>query len=114
MILSSAYSFSKDNVQGIEGPSPFWRYGAAVLKKMLETGKSEGFDFRTNLNQFATKALFLYSSNNNAYTDAFAQKVAAAYPNVQLSKVQGTGHEMIYFKWDAVYTLALPYLQSLR
>lgn len=114
MILSSAYSFSQDNVQGIEGPSPFWRYGAAVLKKMLEIGKSEGFDFRTNLNQFTKKVLFLYSGNNQAYSDSFAQKVAAAYPNVQLSKIQATGHEMIYFKWDAVHALALPYLQSLR
>jgi len=114
LALSSSFTYGKNNDEGIEGPSPFWRYGAAVLKKFFEIGKKDGFDFRNNLSEFTTKILFLYSENNRAYGEAFASKESAAFPNVQLSKVNGTGHEMIYFKWDNVYALALPYLNSLR
>ena len=112
--LSSAFTFAKNNEEGIEGCSPFWRNGAAVLKKLSEIGEEEGFDFRNNLSQFTTKVLFLYSENNRAYGESFAQRESGAFPNVQLSRVNGTGHDMIYFKWGNVYALVLPYLNSLR
>jgi proline iminopeptidase len=112
--LTSSYTYANNNEEGIEGPSPFWRFGAAVLSKFSELGKSEGFDFTGNLHQYTTKVLFLYSSNNRAYGQAHASKLASSFPNVQLSEVKDTGHEMIYFKWDSVYALALPYLNSLR
>ena len=108
------YSYAKDNMEGIEGPSPFWRYGAAVLKKFTEIAEDEGFDFTTNLHQYTTKVLFLYSQNNRAYGQAFANKEASFFPNAQVSKVNGTGHEMIYFRWDNVSALVIPYLNSLR
>lgn len=114
LALSSAYTYSPNNDEGIEGPSPFWRNGAAVLKKLFEIAEDEGFDFRNNLGQFSTKVLFLYSENNRAYGETFAKREAAAFPNAQVSKVNGTGHEMIHFKWNNVYALALPYLDSLR
>ena len=114
LALASAYTYAANNDEGIEGPSPFWRRGAAVMKKLIEIGEDEGFNFRDNLSQFQTKALFLYSENNKAYSDAFANKLAAAYPHSKLVKVSGTGHEMIYFKWDKVYALVLPYLNELR
>jgi proline iminopeptidase len=114
LALSSSFTYAKNNEEGIEGASPFWRNGAAVMKKLSEIAGKEGFDFRSNLNRFTTKVLFLYSENNRSYGEAFARQESAAFPNVQLSKVNGTGHEMIYFKWDNIYALVLPYLNSLR
>lgn len=112
--LSSTFTYAKDNDEGIEGPSPFWRNGAAVLKKLSEIADDEGFDFTNNLNHFTTKVLFLYSEKSKAYGETFAQAEASSFPNVQVSKVNGTGHEMIYFGWNNVYALVLPYLNSLR
>jgi proline iminopeptidase len=112
--LSSAYTYSKNNPEGIEGPSPVWRKGAAVFNKLMETAKKEGFDFTDNIRRYTTKLLFLYSENNTAYGQAYANELASAFVNVQVSEVKGTGHEMIYFKWDNVNALVLPYLNSLR
>jgi proline iminopeptidase len=114
LALSTPYTYAKNNEEGIEGPSPFWRHGAAVLKKLFEIAEKDGFDFTNNLHQYTTRVLFLYSENNRAYGESFARREAAAFPNVQVSKVNGTGHEMIYFGWNNVYALALPYLNSLR
>jgi len=114
LALGSAFTYSKDNAEGIEGPSPFWRYGAVVLNKLFDIGEKDGFNFKNNLGQFTTKVLFLYSENNKAYGEPFARKLSANYPNVQLSKVNGTGHEMIYFGWDKVYPLTKTYYDSLR
>ena len=114
LALSFPYTYAKNNEEGIEGPSPFWRNGAAVVKKLFEIAEDEGFDFSSNLRQFNTKVLFLYSENNRAYGESFARQEASAFSNVQLSRVDGTGHEMIYFGWNTVYALVLPYLNSLR
>jgi proline iminopeptidase len=114
LALSSSFTYAKNNVEGIEGPSPFWRNGAAVMKKLFEIADAEGFDFTTDLGKYHTKVLFLYSENNRAYGKAFAEKEAAYFSNVQVSEVKGTGHEMIYFKWQNVYDLVLPYLDALR
>jgi proline iminopeptidase len=112
--IQSSFTYAKGNEEGIEGPSPFWRNGAAIINKLFDIGEKDGFNFKSNLNQFTTKVLFLYSENNKAYGEAFARKESSAYPIVQLNKISGTGHEMIYFGWDKVYPLALTYYNSLR
>jgi proline iminopeptidase len=112
--LQTVYSYAPGNTEGIEGPSPFWRNGAVVNKALFDIGEKEGFNFRTNLSQFTTKVLFLYSEQNKAYGEAFAQQLSAAYPNVQLNRINGTGHELIYFAWDKVFPLVQTYYNSLR
>ena len=112
--LQTVYSYAPGNTEGIEGPSPFWRNGAVVNKALFDIGEKEGFNFRTNLSQFTTKVLFLYSEKNKAYGEAFAQQLSAAYPNVQLNRINGTGHELIYFAWDKVFPLVQTYYNSLR
>jgi proline iminopeptidase len=114
LALASSFTYAKNNDEGIESSSPFWRNGAAVVKKLFEIADHDGFDFKSNLGKFTTKILFLYSENNRAYGESFARKEAAAFPDAQVSRVDGTGHEMIYFKWNKVYPLVLPYLESLR
>jgi proline iminopeptidase len=112
--LQTVYSYAPGNTEGIEGPSPFWRNGAVVNKALFDIGEKEGFNFRTNLSQFTTKVLFLYSEKNKAYGEAFAQQLSDAYPNVQLNRINGTGHELIYFAWDKVFPLVQTYYNSLR
>jgi proline iminopeptidase len=114
LALTSAYSSAPGNDEGIEGPSPFWRFGSAILKRLYQIADDEGFDFRNNLQNYTTKVLFLYSENNKAYGRGFAEQLAASFPKVQIAEVKGTGHEMIYFKWDNVASYVIPYLDSLR
>ncbi len=112
--LASSFSYTTGNDEGIEGPSPFWRNGAEVLKAFVDISENEGFDFTTNLNQYPTKVLFLYGENNKSYGLSFAQKEAQYFPNTQISQIDDTGHEMIYFKWNNVYPIVLTYLNSLN
>lgn len=112
--IASSFSYASGNDEGIEGPSPFWRNGAEVLKAFDDISENEGFDFTTNLNQYPTKVLFIYGENNKSYGLSFAQKEAQYFPNTQVSQINDTGHEMIYFKWNNVYPIVLTYLNSLN
>ncbi|MCB0640010.1 MAG: alpha/beta hydrolase, partial [Phaeodactylibacter sp.] len=99
----SAFAYHEGNAEGIEGPSPFYRYGAVTLNSFIEIAETEGFDFTTHLQQFTTKVLFLYGELNLSYGLAFAQKEAAFFPHAEIVQIADTGHEMIHFKWDRVY-----------
>ncbi|WP_100615266.1 alpha/beta fold hydrolase [Confluentibacter citreus] len=112
--LASSFSYTNGNDEGIEGPSPFWRNGAVVLQAFMDIAENEGFDFTTNLNQFQTNVLFIYGENNKSYGLGFAQKEAAFFPNSEIVQIDDTGHEMIYFKWNAVHPIVLNYLNSLN
>lgn len=113
LAVQSAFSYTDGNTEGIEGPSPFWRYGAVTLNSLVDIAENQGYDFTTNLNQYQKKVLILYSENNNAYDLSVAQNEANYFPIHQIEKIDGTGHEMIYFKWNNVYPKALAYLNSL-
>lgn len=114
MGIASSFSYSKGNDEGIEGASPFWRNGAEVLQAFVDISEKEGFDFTTNLDAYTTKVLFIYGENNKSYGLSFAQKEAAYFPHAQISQIDDTGHEMIYFKWNNVYPIVLTYLNSLK
>lgn len=111
--IQSPFSYASGNTEGIEGPSPFWRYGAVTLNSLIDIAENDGYNFTTNLNQYQKKVLIIYSENNTAYGLSLAQKVANYFPVNQIEKIENTGHEMIYFKWDSVYPKALAYLNSL-
>ena len=112
--ISSSYAYADGNEEGIEGPSPFWRMGAVVLNSLTKIGEDEGFDFTTNLDQYTSKVLFLYSENNRAYGLTFAQNEASYFPNTEIARVDDTGHEMIYFGWGNVYPIVSTYLNSVK
>lgn len=114
MGVSTSFSYAKGNDEGIEGPSPFWRMGTAVLNGFIAIAENDGFDFTTNLSEYSTKVLFLYGEQNKSYGLKFAQKEAAYFPHSEIAEVKGTGHEMIYFKWNTVHPLVLNYLNSLK
>lgn len=113
MGVASSFSYAEGNDEGVEGPSPFWRNGAMVFSAFVDISENEGFDFTTNLDQYPTNVLFLYGENNKSYGLSFAKKEAAFFPNSEIIKIDDTGHEMIFFKWDSVYPVVLNYLNSL-
>lgn len=112
--LQSPFSYVKGNYEGNEGPSPFWRSGAVSLNAMRDISENEGFDFTTNLNAYSTKVLFIYGENNKSYGESFALKEASFFPNYEISQINNAGHEMVYFKWNNVLPVVLPYLNALK
>lgn len=114
--LLSMAEGNKDNPTGNEGKLPQWRSGAIVNKAFFDIGEKEKPDWRTNLSQYKTKVLFVYSENNKAYGLQHAQKVSSAYPNVQLLKVNSAGHDMLTFQtgFNNFYPVALSYFNSLK
>lgn len=113
--LLSAADAAKDNPIGDAGLLPFWRYGAVVNKALFDLGEKIQPDWTNNLHLFTTKVLFAYSEKNRAYGLSHAQLVSSAYPNVQLVKINGAGHDFISFPegWNNFFPLALTYLNSL-
>ncbi|MBP1647798.1 MAG: alpha/beta hydrolase fold protein [Bacteroidetes bacterium] len=112
--LQSAADFADGNKVGNAGPSPFWRQGAVCNAAAMEYARDHPFDFTTNLRQYTTEVLFLYSELNEAYGRVHAELVSSAYPNVQLTLISGTGHEIPYFGWDRFYPVARTYLNTIK
>jgi len=113
--LLGATDAAYDNPTGNEAVLPFWRAGAVVNKALFDTGERDEPDWTTNLHLFTTKVLFAYSERNKAYGAAYARKVSSAYPNVQLEKINGAGHDFISFPtgWANFFPVALMYVNSL-
>ena len=105
-----------DSPTGNTGKLPYWRGGAATSKAYIDLGEKQKPNWTTNLSQYTTKILFIYSENNKAYGLAHAQKVSSAYPNVQLFETLGAGHDMLSFPtgWNNTYPTMLNYLNSLK
>lgn len=114
-LLASAEEKS-DSPLGNEGFIPFWRQGAVVNKAMFELADKNGIDLISNLNKYQTKILFVYSERNKAYGLEHAKKVSAAFPQAELFRVDGAGHDMLTFTtgFQNFYPKALSYLNSLK
>jgi proline iminopeptidase len=112
MALTTVHDFADGNALGIAGPTPFWRFGAAVNSSLMEIAEEDGFDFTRNLGQFNPTVLFLYSELNRAYGFNHAQHVSSVYPNAQLMQINDTGHEMVHFGWESFFPLTLNYLNA--
>ncbi len=102
------------NTIGNAGPYPFWRSGAVSSKAMIEIGETQGLDFTTHLQDYDKRVLFTYSELNTAYGEDWAHSVGSAYPQVEYHLIPGTGHELLYFGWDAFYPIALTYLNQMK
>jgi proline iminopeptidase len=114
--LLSYADASPDSPLGNEDVLPSWRAGAIVNEALLELGQELEPDWTTNLSQFDTKVLFIYSERNTAYGYDHAQRVSSAYSNVQLERIDGAGHDMLSFPtgWNNFFPMALNYLNSLK
>jgi len=105
-----------DDPLGDEGRPLFWRHGAVINRAMFELGNKKNPDWTTNLRQYTTKVLFAYSERNRAYGHEYAVKVSSVYPNVQLFRVDGAGHEtmMTGTGWAHFHPVALSYFNDLK
>ncbi len=114
----AAYFFTFENAPGNTignaGPYPFWRSGAVSSQAMFEIGDTQGLDFTTHLQGYSKRVLFTYSELNTAYGPDWAQTVGSAFPVVEYHLIPGTGHELLYFGWDAFYPIALTYLNEMK
>lgn len=106
----------KDSPIGNEGNTKFWRYGSVINRALFDLGDKQQPNWTTNLSQYKTKILFVYSQNNTAYGETHAKKVSSAYPNVQLELIKDSGHNMISFDkgWQNFYPIAKTYLNTLK
>lgn len=98
-------------------PGSFWRSGAVIMDVFMEIGKTYKPDFSEGINQFTVPALLFYSEKNRVYPQSWAQRISAAYAQVQLVKVNGTGHEGIFSDMNVWRNQTMPavvdYVRSL-
>ena len=93
-------------------PGSYWRGGAVINAAMYEIGTDYEPDFSEGISQFEAPVLFLYSAENKAYPDAWAQRISSAYHTVNRVKVPGTGHDGIISNAAAWTTTTLPAILS--
>lgn len=93
------------------------RNGAVINTAMFEIGEKYKPDFSEGISQFTKKVLFLYSSNNQAYPDSWAEKISSVYLNKEVIKVNGVGHSGMFDQIDTWTNFTEPkvieYLNSL-
>lgn len=110
----SSFENAPGNAIGNAGAYPFWRNGAVCFTSLIDQADEWGFDLKSNLSQYHTRILFLYSEYNTAYGLHWARIVSAPFPKVDLQLVKSTGHEMFYFGWKDMYPQILTYLNQLK
>lgn len=76
------------------------RDGAVISTAMFEIGEKYKPDFADGIQQFNKPVLFFYSSNNQAYPDSWAEKIASNYVNKEVVKVMGVGHSGMFDQLD--------------
>ena len=101
----------ESNITGDTARTPIWRLGKVCVQSMMENNTN--FNWTTNLQSFKTKVLFFYSEKNKAYGEERAKKISSAFPNVELIKIKGVGHELTYFAFDIYYGYCINYLSNL-
>lgn len=93
------------------------RSGAVVNAASYELGQDTKPDFSTGINNFSIKTLFIYSSNNKAYPDSWAEKISSVFPNKEIFKAQGVGHsgmfDQVNFWTTTMEPKIISYIQSL-
>jgi len=101
---------SKNEITGEDNTAPgsFWRPGAVISISLFEIGEDYHPDFSTGVTQFDVPALFIYSELNQAYPDAWAQRISSAYKSADLIKVPGVGHSGIIADDHAWSKMTMP------
>ena len=119
-IASATNSIVGDQFSTLDGNEKWYRSprdGAFVNIGGFEWADKYKPDFTKGIDQYSKKILFLYSSNNKAYPDAWANKIASVYPNKQIVKINGAGHSGMFDQQDfwkgVTQKLVIQYLKSL-
>lgn len=98
-LLAGATSNGGDTRSQLGTNTAFYRTpreGAVVSAAMFDNGEAYQPNLAEGISGYQKRVLFLYSSNNKAFPDSWAQKISGAYPNKELFKVNGVGHSGIF------------------
>lgn len=76
-------------------PASVWRPGAVINAVSFENGNKYPFSLTQGLSQYTTPVLYLHSQKNTAHALAWAQKIAAHYPKVELFQTPGGHSDML-------------------
>lgn len=93
MVMSSAVEGEHNDPRN---PSPAWRAGAVVNRRLMDLADRYGFDWTTDLADYDRPVLFLRGELNEAMPLAHQQELAASYPNATILTIPDVGHEMIW------------------
>jgi proline iminopeptidase len=96
-----------------DNPSPNWRAGAVVNRKLISIVEDHGFDWTTNLDAFTSPVLFLRGELNEAMPLEHQQELASSYPDATVVTIPDVGHEMIWERPVEYLAEARAYLASL-
>ena len=105
---------SKNDITGEDNSEPgsSWRSGAAISVAMKEIGDDYYPDFSEGVVRLDVPVLFIYSQQNKSYPDSWAQKISAAFNEVIVLKVNGTGHSGIISDDHAWSSVTMPEILS--
>ena len=95
-VVGDGKSILGDNARYYQGN----RDGAVVGSIVFEIGEKYEPDFSEGISDFKKPGLFMYSSKNEAYPDAWAQKISSVIPNKTLVKMNGVGHSGMFDQLD--------------
>ncbi len=79
-----------------DNPSPSWRAGFVVNRKLFDLVEDQGFDWTTDLGAFSRPVLFLRGELNESMPLEQQQELASSYPDATIETIAGVGHEMIW------------------
>ena len=120
-LLSSSNEIVGDAESDLGGNVTYYktpRDGAVVSAAAFEIGEKYEPDFSDGIAQYRNKVLFVYSSNNKAYPDSWAEKISEAYFDKEIFKVQGVGHSGMLDQIDVWSSITEPkilqYIQSIQ
>ena len=96
-----------------DNPSPAWRAGAVVNRKLVSIVEDHGFDWTTNLGEFTAPVLFLRGELNEANPLSQQEEMASSYADATIVTIDDVGHEMIWEKPADYLGHARDYLATL-
>ncbi len=98
-IASASNSIVGDTYPTLEGREKWYLYardGAIVGIAGFEWAAKYKPDFSKGISAYTKKVLFLYSSNNKAYPDTWANRIASSFLNKEVVKIEGIGHSGMF------------------
>lgn len=97
--------------------SPNWRLGAVANQALNKEGvNADGkavWDFTKGLDRYSRKVLFEGAELNEVIGASFQRRQMTAYPNADLTVIQGAGHEFPWTHPEATLRPILAYLTSI-
>jgi proline iminopeptidase len=110
--LAMMGSENKITGEDFAAPGSFWRCGAVINAALVEIGKEHKPDFSAGIERYAKSVLFMYSSQNKAYSDDWAHKLSGVFPARKLVKIDGVGHDGIFSSHSAWAGQTMPQILS--